>query len=52
MNMLYAYVKDDRGVTAIEYVLIATLIALAIIISVTLIGTRLSTQFTYIGGKI
>jgi pilus assembly protein Flp/PilA len=43
---------SESGVTAIEYGLLAALIALAIIVSVTLIGTRLSGLFTYIAGKV
>jgi pilus assembly protein Flp/PilA len=45
-------VKSERGVTAIEYGLIAALLALAIITAVTLVGTNLSGLFTYIGGKV
>jgi pilus assembly protein Flp/PilA len=39
------FVKDDRGVTAIEYGLIASLIAVVIITSVTLVGTNLTAKF-------
>jgi pilus assembly protein Flp/PilA len=45
-------VKSERGVTAIEYGLIASLIALAIIVAVTLVGTNLTGLFNYIGGKV
>jgi pilus assembly protein Flp/PilA len=45
-------VKSERGVTAIEYGLIASLIALAIITAVTLVGTNLTGLFNYIGGKV
>jgi pilus assembly protein Flp/PilA len=41
-----AQLKDDcRGVTALEYGLIAGLIAVVIITAVTLVGTSLSTVF-------
>jgi pilus assembly protein Flp/PilA len=43
---------SESGVTAIEYGLIASLIALAIIVAVTLVGTNLSGLFTYIAGKV
>jgi pilus assembly protein Flp/PilA len=43
---------SDRGVTAIEYGLIASLIALTIIVAVKLVGTNLTGLFTYIGGKV
>ena len=43
---------DEQGVTAIEYGLIATLIALAIIVGVTLVGTNLNTVFDDIAGNL
>ena len=45
-------VDSEQGVTAIEYGLIASLIALAIIVAVTLVGTNLSGLFNYIAGKV
>jgi len=45
-------IKSERGVTAIEYGLIASLVALAIIVAVTLLGTNLAGLFTYIAGKV
>lgn len=45
-------INSEEGVTAIEYGLIAALIALAIITGVTLVGTNLSGLFTYIAGKV
>ncbi len=45
-------VDSESGVTAIEYGLIASLIAVAIIVAVTLVGTNLSGLFTYIAGKV
>ena len=44
--------KSRSGVTAIEYGLIASLIALAIIVGLTLVGVNLGAMFTYIGGKV
>ncbi|MCO4891728.1 Flp family type IVb pilin [Cupriavidus sp. WGtm5] len=49
---LKQFVRDEDGVTAIEYGLIAALIAVVIIASVTLVGTQLSTIFNYIQGKL
>ena len=43
------FVADESGVTAIEYALIASLIAVVIITGVTLVGTRVSTVFNEIG---
>jgi len=45
-------IESERGVTAIEYGLIAALIALAIIVGITLVGTNLNALFNYIGGKV
>lgn len=45
-------IDSEEGVTAIEYGLIAALIAVAIITAVTLVGTNLSSIFNYIAGKL
>ena len=39
------FAKDESGATAIEYGLIAALIAVVIIGAVTTVGTNLKTQF-------
>ena len=39
------FLRDEEGVTAIEYGLIAALIAVAIIVTVAAIGTQLNTVF-------
>ena len=43
------FVTDESGVTAIEYALIASLIAVVIITAVTTVGGKVSTVFTEIG---
>ncbi len=43
---------DESGATAIEYGLIAALIAVAIITAATTVGTKLSTTFTDIGNSL
>jgi pilus assembly protein Flp/PilA len=45
-------VASESGVTAIEYGLIAALVAIAIVTAVTLVGTNLSTLFTTLAGKV
>ena len=52
MKALTFLLKDERGVTAIEYSLIAALIAVAAISSFTLIGTDLSSTFSTVAGKL
>jgi pilus assembly protein Flp/PilA len=39
------FLKDESGATAIEYGLIAALIAVAIVTAVTAVGTSLNTKF-------
>jgi pilus assembly protein Flp/PilA len=46
------FLSDESGVTAIEYALIASLIAVAIIGVVTTVGTNVSTVFTEIGNNL
>jgi len=46
------FVRDEDGVTAIEYGLIAALIALAIVTTVGTVGTNLSTLFTSIASDV
>lgn len=46
------FVKDEEGATAIEYGLIAGLIAVAIIVAVTAIGTDLQGIFQYIADQL
>ncbi|HET6377454.1 MAG TPA: Flp family type IVb pilin [Methylocella sp.] len=45
-------VGSERGVTAVEYGLIAALVAVAIIVALTLLGTNLQGLFRYIAGKV
>ena len=44
-DLWHSFIDDQSGVTAIEYSLIAGLISLVIITSVSLIGTTISTLF-------
>jgi len=43
---------DQSGVTAIEYALIAALIAVAAIAAFTLVGSNLSTMFSYVASQL
>ena len=44
--------RDDRGATAVEYGLLVGLIALAIILVVTLLGTKLAAVFTSVNTNL
>jgi pilus assembly protein Flp/PilA len=46
------FLNDESGVTAIEYALIASLIAVAIITAVTTVGTNVTSVFTEIGSTL
>ncbi len=51
-DLLNGLRKNTRGVTAVEYGMIAALIAVVIVGAVTTLGTKLSTTFTNIGTSI
>ena len=44
--------RDERGVSALEYALIASFIGLAIVTAVTNYGTNLAAFFTKLSGKV
>jgi len=52
MNLISRFVRDESGATAIEYGLIAALIAVVIITAVTAVGTQLSTTFNSISTHV
>ena len=52
MNKLVRFVKDESGATAIEYGLIAALIAVAAIGAMQGIGTRLNTTFNNVSNHL
>jgi pilus assembly protein Flp/PilA len=47
-----SFINNQSGVTAIEYALIAALIAIAAIAAFTLVGTNLSTVFSTIANQV
>ena len=51
-KLVSRFVKDESGATAIEYGLIAALIALAIVVGATSLGNSLNNQFGRIAGKL
>ena len=51
-NWLKSFIEQDDGVTAIEYGLIAALIAVVIIAALSVVGTELDTTFTTIQGAL
>lgn len=55
MNFIQKFIRDEEGVTAIEYGLIAALIAVVIIAAVTVVGKGVCATFNSVavglGGK-
>ena len=49
VQSFYSFIRDEDGAAAIEYGLIAALIAIAIIVGATLLGTSLDGLFTRLG---
>jgi pilus assembly protein Flp/PilA len=50
--MIKKFIKDENGATAIEYGLIAALIALVVIGGAELAGTNLKAKFDLIASKL
>lgn len=49
---LQQFIRDERGVTAIEYGLLASLIALAVITAAGLVGTNLNDLFQAVADEL
>lgn len=52
MQYVRKLLKNNKGATAIEYGLIAALIAVAAITAMTSLGTKLSNTFNNVGGNL
>jgi pilus assembly protein Flp/PilA len=52
MNLISRFVRDESGATAIEYGLIAALIAVVIISAIQVVGTKLSATFTSVSSNL
>ena len=51
-RVFFRFFRGEAGATAIEYALIASLIAVVIIGGVTAVGTGLSSTFNTVSGKL
>ena len=51
-NLVNRFIKDESGATAIEYGLIATLIAVAMIGGATTLGGNIDTRFENLGTEM
>jgi pilus assembly protein Flp/PilA len=52
MNIINRFIRDESGATAIEYGLIAALIAVVIIGAVTTVGSKLNLVFVEVGKSL
>lgn len=52
MKTIINLIKDESGATAIEYGLIAALIAVTIIAGASFIGTKLNTTFSSVASNL
>jgi pilus assembly protein Flp/PilA len=52
ISIAIRFIRDDRGVTAIEYALIASLVALAIIASLSAVAVRLNFVFSEVASAL
>ena len=52
MYLIKRFARDVDGATAIEYALIASLIAVVIISAVAVVGTKVSNTFTEVGNAL
>lgn len=51
-NFFNRFIKDESGATAIEYGLIAALMAVAVIAAIGVLSPKLKSAFTSIGGQM
>lgn len=52
MSFIRKFFKNSKGATAIEYGLIAALIAVAAVSAMSTLGTKLSTTFNNVSGNL
>ena len=52
MSKFLKLIKNEEGATAIEYGLIAALIAVAAITALTTVGSQLNTTFSKVGSSL
>jgi pilus assembly protein Flp/PilA len=52
IRSLRAFVRDENGATAIEYALLSSLIAIALVAVLSNLGGALSTEFSEVSGVL
>jgi pilus assembly protein Flp/PilA len=51
-HLIQRFLRNDSGVSAIEYALLGGLIAVVIVVSVSVAGTSLLSLFTYVKDQV
>lgn len=51
-NLIARFIREEEGQDLIEYALLASFVALAVIVGVGLLGTNLNTWYTNISGRV
>lgn len=52
MERIKNFFKDEAGASAVEYGLLVSLIAVAIIVAVQMLGSNLNTTFSNVAGQL
>ncbi|WP_432380559.1 Flp family type IVb pilin [Duganella sp. P38] len=52
MQAIHSFLRDEDGITAIEYALMAAAIAAAITAGLAILGPKITASLTYISGLI
>jgi len=52
VTLVRRFIKDERGITMVEYAIMAALIAAALVVAVPTLTSAVSSGFTTIGGHI
>ena len=52
LSKIVAFLQDEEGAAAIEYGLLVALIALAIVVGATTLGTKIGAMFTTAAGHM
>jgi pilus assembly protein Flp/PilA len=52
MERIKRFLKDEEGVTMLEYGLIAALVGVAAIVALTTLGTKLSSTFSNVATQV
>ena len=52
MDMLRMFFRDEEGANLVEYALLVTLIAIAVVVAAGALGTNLSNWFSYLASDV